>query len=320
MPRRRAMTSIAPPPVKVLVVDDEPGLRQMLEILFRREGYEVVTAPGCRRRWRRSAQNPQPFPLVLTDLVMPDGSGLDVLGAAKARSPATEVIVMTAHSTVENAIEAMRSGAYDFVTKPFEPAELAALVEQGAREAARSSPRTSGCARRSTGSSDAQRGSARARRCSASLDLVERVANMRTTVLITGESGTGKERVARALHDRSERPRASRSWSSTAARLPEALMESELFGHEKGAFTGAQRAHARAVPRGRRRHAAARRGGRAAAALQVKLLARAAGAQGASGRRHAGAAGRRARARGDQPRRRGRRSERASSGRTSTTA
>src|SRR5262245_49139268 len=122
------MNSIAPPPAKLLVVDDEPSLRQMLEISFRRAGYEVVTAAGYRRAKEAIEQSTRPFPVVVTDLAMPDGSGLDVLSAAKARSPATEVILITAHSTVENAIEAMRSGAYDFVTKPFQPAELTARV------------------------------------------------------------------------------------------------------------------------------------------------------------------------------------------------
>src|SRR5690348_15024889 len=89
---------------RVLVVDDEPGLRQVLEITFRRQGYEVVTAPGARNALEALRQNPQPFPLVLTDLVMPDGSGMEVLTAAKERSAATEVILMTAHSTVEAAL------------------------------------------------------------------------------------------------------------------------------------------------------------------------------------------------------------------------
>ena len=119
------VASLVPPSIKVLIVEDEPGLRQMLEILFRREGYSVVSAPGCRSALEAISQNPQPFPVVLTDLAMPDGSGMEVLAAAKARNPATEVILITAHSTVENAIGAMRSGAYDFVAKPFDAAELA---------------------------------------------------------------------------------------------------------------------------------------------------------------------------------------------------
>ena len=124
------VASLVPPSIKLLIVEDEPGLRQMLEILFRREGYAVVSAPGCRSALEAISQHPQPFPVVLSDLAMPDGSGMEVLAAAKARNPATEVILITAHSTVENAIGAMRSGAYDFVAKPFDAAELAMLVKK----------------------------------------------------------------------------------------------------------------------------------------------------------------------------------------------
>src|ERR1041385_1659972 len=122
------MDSLVPPPSRLLVVDDEPALRQMLEILFRRQGYEVISVAGVHPALEAIAQAPRPFPVVLTDLAMPDGTGLDVLAAAKSRSTATEVVLITAHSSVENAITAMRSGAYDFVPKPFDPAELAALV------------------------------------------------------------------------------------------------------------------------------------------------------------------------------------------------
>src|SRR6185436_9424282 len=130
------VTSLAPPPLKLLVVDDEPGIRQMLEILFRREGYTVVSAPGYRAAVEAIAQHPQPFPVILTDLSMPDGSGLDLVPAAKRRHPASEVILLTAHSTVENAILAMRSGAYDFVAKPFDPSELVALVSKALEKGA----------------------------------------------------------------------------------------------------------------------------------------------------------------------------------------
>jgi two-component system response regulator PilR (NtrC family) len=236
----RLVASLVPPSIKVLIVEDEPGLRQMLEILFRREGYSVVSAPGCSAALEAIRQNPQPFPVVLTDLAMPDGSGMDVLAAAKARSPATEVILITAHSTVENAIGAMRSGAYDFVAKPFDAVELAVLVgkalekQELAQENRRLRARVSELVDTDIlGKSGAMR---------AVLDLVQRIANMRTTVLITGESGSGKERVARAVHDASDR-RSKPFLVVNCGALPEALMESELFGHEKGAFTGAQSKH-----------------------------------------------------------------------------
>src|SRR5690606_24398362 len=112
----------------VLVVDDEPALRQTLTILLERHGLEVTAASGQREGVQALSAARAPFPVVLTDLSMPDGSGLDVLAAAKSRNSATQVILLTAHSTVENAVAAMAGGAYDFVTKPFESAELVALV------------------------------------------------------------------------------------------------------------------------------------------------------------------------------------------------
>ncbi len=234
------MTSVVPPALKLLVVDDEPGLRRMCQILFRREGIEVVLAPGCRPAVEAIRQAPLPFPVVLTDLAMPDGSGLDVLAEAKKRSPLTEVILITAHSTVENAIRAMRSGAYDFVTKPFEPAELVALVGKALEKQAMAAENQRLRARVSHLSDPDVVGRSEAMR--RVLDLVGRIADTRTTVLITGESGTGKELIARAIHEKSARS-AQPFLVINCGALPEALMESELFGHERGAFTGAATRH-----------------------------------------------------------------------------
>jgi two-component system response regulator PilR (NtrC family) len=231
------MNSIVPPAIKLLVVDDEPGMRQMLEIMFRREGYEVISAPGYRAAREAISQSPQPFPVVLTDLAMPDGSGLDVLADAKKRSDATEVILLTAHSSLENAISAVRAGAYDFVKKPFEPAELVAVVGKALEKQALLAENRRLRAQVSKLTESAVIGKSAAMR--AVMDLVQRIANTRTTVLITGESGTGKERIARAIHDGSDR-REKPFLVVNCGALPEALMESELFGHEKGAFTGAQ--------------------------------------------------------------------------------
>ena len=234
------MGSIAPPAVKVLVVDDEPSMREMLGILFKREGYGVVPAPGYKRALEAIHQNPRPFPLVVTDLSMPDGTGLQVLAAAKARDPSTEVILITAHSTVENAIEAMRSGAYDFVTKPFSPKEMTALVTKALEKHALVTENLRLKARVSHLGDHAVIGRSAAMRNV--MDLVSRIADAKTTVLITGESGTGKERIARAIHDGSDR-RDKPFLVVNCGALPEALMESELFGHEKGAFTGASAKH-----------------------------------------------------------------------------
>ncbi|MCC6664224.1 MAG: sigma-54-dependent Fis family transcriptional regulator [Polyangiaceae bacterium] len=233
------MESLVPGPLKVLIVDDEPSIRQMLQIALKREGYDVVSVAGCRAAIEALGTSQQPFPVVLTDLSMPDGSGFDVLSAAKRRAAASEVILITAHSSVENAIAAMRGGAYDFVTKPFQPAEITALVQKALEKHDLTAENTRLRARiertdvEVLGRSPAMR---------AVLDLVDRIAATKTTVLITGESGTGKERVARAIHDRSDR-RSGPFMVVNCGALPEALMESELFGHEKGAFTGAQTRH-----------------------------------------------------------------------------
>ena len=235
-----SMHSIAPPTVRLLVVDDEPGLRRMLEILFRREGYDVVCANGYRSALEAISQSPQPFAVVLTDLAMPDGSGLDVLSDAKRRSVATEVILITAHGSVDNAIRAVRAGAYDFVRKPFDTEELLALVAKALEKQAivaenrRLRAQVSQVSESEiVGRSPAMRGV---------LDLIRRIAPMKTTVLITGDSGTGKERIARAIHEGSDRKHRPFLVVNCGA-LPEALMESELFGHEKGAFTGASTRH-----------------------------------------------------------------------------
>jgi two-component system response regulator PilR (NtrC family) len=212
----------------------------MLEILFRREGYEVVCSNGYKAALEAISRSPQPFPVVLTDLVMPDGSGLDVLTDAKRRNEATEVILITAHGSVDNAIRAVRAGAYDFVKKPFDTEELLALVAKALEkheivaENRRLRAQVSQAKESDIfGRSQAMRGV---------LDLVQRIAPTKTTVLITGESGTGKERIARAIHEASDRRHRPFLVVNCGA-LPEALMESELFGHEKGAFTGAATRH-----------------------------------------------------------------------------
>ena len=225
-------------PARVLIVDDEPAIRQVLEIAFRRMGHEPVTAPGAKKGIEAIRQNPQPFPLVLTDLVMPDGSGMDVLTSAKERSGATEVIVITAHSTVETAIEAMRRGAYDFVTKPFSPAEISALASKALEKSTLFAENARLRAQIERLEQDGPQLLGVSAAMQRVVELVAKVAPMRTTVLITGESGTGKERVARALHEQSDR-RDKPFLVVNCGALPEQLMESELFGHEKGSFTGA---------------------------------------------------------------------------------
>ena len=219
----------------ILVVDDEPGLREMLSILFRREKYDVTVCPGFVTAREAIRNAPAAFGVVLTDLMMPDGSGLDVLTLAKERSLETEVIVMTAHGAVETAIEAMKRGAYDFVTKPFPTAELRALVHKAFEKGALVAENVRLRAQVDRHNPKDLLGHSEPMR--KVLDLVSRVADSRSTVLITGESGTGKERVARAVHVASERK--GEFLVVNCGAIPEALVESELFGHEKGAFTGA---------------------------------------------------------------------------------
>src|ERR1700744_1801650 len=115
---------------RILVVDDEPGLRDMLAILFRREGLDVTLAPGFKTGCDAVIHAPEPYAVVLTDLMMPDGSGLDLLSMGKQRTARTEVIMMPAHGGIDTAIDAMKRGAYDFVSKPFATTELRALVHK----------------------------------------------------------------------------------------------------------------------------------------------------------------------------------------------
>ncbi|NOU30382.1 MAG: sigma-54-dependent Fis family transcriptional regulator [Polyangiaceae bacterium] len=220
----------------ILVVDDEPGLRDMLSILFRREGYDVTVAPGFNTARDALANAPTPYSILLTDLMMPDGSGLDLLSTARARNEGTEVVVMTAHSTVETALEAMRRGAYDFITKPFATAELRVLVQKALEKREITLENISLKAQVDRTKPTGLVGHSEAMKRLE--ELIVRIAPSRSTVLVTGESGTGKERIARAIHDASDRAQKPFLVVNCGA-FPETLIEAELFGHEKGAFTGA---------------------------------------------------------------------------------
>lgn len=230
------------PSAPILVVDDEPSMREVLSIFLKRKGYDVQLAPGSVAALEAIRNSPVPYGVVLTDLMMPDGSGLDLLSEIRTQEGGTEVIVMTAHSTIETALEAMRRGAYDFIQKPFSNAELKALIDKALekRALARENVRLKARIDRAQplqgliGQSPPMR---------ALGDMILRIAPTRSTVLITGESGTGKERVARSVHDASDR-RAAPFLVVNCGAFPEALIEAELFGYEKGAFTGATHRHA----------------------------------------------------------------------------
>jgi DNA-binding NtrC family response regulator len=220
---------------RILVVDDEENMVHFLTKLLRGGGFEVEAARTGEEALARLRAGS--FELVLTDLRLPDGDGIDVLKAARELHPETVVVLITAYGTIGSAIEAMRAGAYDYVTKPFRAGEILQVVEKALervrlrREVARlrqAIERRFGLANL-VGKSPAMQ---------EVYTQVEKVAGARGTVLIQGESGTGKELVAKAIHFNSPR-KAGPFVVIDCAAIPETLQESELFGHEKGAFTGA---------------------------------------------------------------------------------
>ncbi len=220
---------------RILVCDDEAALREMLSVLLRRAGYHVT--PAETRAAALQKLSSEEFDAVVTDLALPDGSGMDVLSAARAHDDAVQVVMITAYGGSEQAVEAMRRGAYDFIQKPFRNHELLALLEKALekRQIVGENRALRATVEGSYRSGDFVAKSVAMRRV---MELVRRVARARTSVLVTGESGTGKEMIARALHEESDRAVGPFIVVNCGA-LPEALMESELFGHERGAFTGA---------------------------------------------------------------------------------
>jgi len=220
----------------ILVVDDEPSMREFLEILLRKEGHEVALASDAQGALVRAGTGD--LDLVITDLRLGRDSGLDVLRGVKEQSPATEVVMVTAFATTENAIQAMKLGAYDYVLKPFKVDELRLVVEKALER--RALVAENRVLRRSVGPKVHEL-IGRSSTIAEVREMIEKVAPARTTILVTGESGTGKEVVARAIHLRGAR-RGQPFVAINCAAIPEGLIESELFGHEKGAFTGASEA------------------------------------------------------------------------------
>ncbi|HET6332067.1 MAG TPA: sigma-54 dependent transcriptional regulator [Polyangiales bacterium] len=220
---------------RVLVVDDEENIRLVLETLLAKKGYEVRTAIHAERALEVAVEWTPDF--VLTDVRMPGMSGTDLCRELRSRMPQVCVIVMSAYGSVEQALEAVRGGAYDYVAKPFKHDEiLFALAKAEEHETLlRENRALKDAARGSEGFSELLGQSSAIQQV---FRLISKVADYRTTVLIQGESGTGKELVARALHKRSSR-RDKAFVAINCGAIPDTLMESELFGHKRGAFTDA---------------------------------------------------------------------------------
>jgi DNA-binding NtrC family response regulator len=223
---------------RIAVLDDEQRMVDIIAMVLRREGHDVT--PFTSATGALAALEQRPFDLLLTDLKMPELSGLEVLRRARELEPELPVILITAHATVSTAIDAMRAGAFDYVEKPFDNTELKTLVRR-ALEVTRLARenRYLRAELASQHSLDAIVAESAALRDV--LDRVRRAARSPSTVLVTGESGTGKELIARAVHYHSDRVGGPFVAVNCKA-LAEGVLESELFGHEKGAFTGAERA------------------------------------------------------------------------------
>jgi two-component system response regulator HydG len=218
----------------VLVVDDEPSNLASIEKIFQRDGMRVLTADGAKSALE--VVRTHRVQVVLTDLMMPGVSGLELLRAIKQLSSDTEVVMMTAYGTVETAVQAMREGAYDFVEKPLKRMTIIKIVRKAAERQSLVAENRSLrneikllTRREIVGSSPALR---------RVLDVATQAAPSSATVLILGESGTGKELVARFIHDHSSRAKAPFVAVNCSA-IPETILEAELFGYERGAFTGA---------------------------------------------------------------------------------
>lgn len=220
----------------ILIVDDEANIRRVLDAVFTKDGYRVLTVENGRKALDIISTEPN-LDVLLCDLIMPDLNGIEVLKSAREINPFLSVVMITAHGTIKTAVDAMRFGAFDYITKPFDMDEIK-LIVRNALERRRLLAENTELKQelRSHYKFDEIVGSSG--KMQEVYKIIERVANSNATVLIRGESGTGKELVARAIHFNS--PRSAKPFIAVScAALPETLLESELFGHEKGAFTGA---------------------------------------------------------------------------------
>jgi two-component system, NtrC family, response regulator PilR len=219
----------------ILVVDDEQSMRDFLAIMLKKEGYEVVTAEDGNEAIK--ALEEDMYDLVITDIKMPGIDGLQVLNSVKRTSPNTLVIVITAYSSAEDAVLAMKHGALDYITKPFE-IEKIKLVIKHALDRKKLHEEHNFYKQQYEHKFDTGNIIGKSTAIQSIFDVIKRVSQSKSTILVTGESGTGKELIARAIHENS--PRNDQPFVAVSCgAIPENLLESELFGHIKGAFTGA---------------------------------------------------------------------------------
>ncbi|MDQ7799095.1 MAG: sigma-54 dependent transcriptional regulator [Candidatus Edwardsbacteria bacterium] len=224
-----------PPDIRVLVIDDEEPIREILSQIISHVGYQITVVPDGNSGLKAMSEGD--YDVVLLDMHLPDISGLELIPRLKEISPESSLIMITGHATVESAVKAIRSGAYDYLEKPIHTDAVLLAISQAAER-----KKLLDQNRYLQQTLDRRYGFenivAKSKKMLAIFDLIRKIADTSTTVLIQGESGTGKELVARAVHFNSRR-KGGRFVALNCGGIPEALLESELFGHTKGAFTGA---------------------------------------------------------------------------------
>lgn len=225
------------PNIKILIAEDEPSLRTILKRMFGKKGYHIETAPDGEMAIAKLSQDH--FNVILADINMPGKSGFDILSYVKSQKILTSVILITAQDTMKNAVEAMKQGAFDYITKPFELDELEVIVEKALENQRLSNEVTKLRLQVKSPIFDSQaKIIGQSKPIKEIYKLIGKVAASDVPVLITGESGTGKELIAKSIHQSSHRSKMPFIAVNCAA-IPKDLLESELFGYRKGAFTGA---------------------------------------------------------------------------------